>query len=420
MKSKSKSKPNLNSNQQQPSILSSNLDDFYEKFHIIKKRNSFIEDILNIKTSTVNLQVGTTIQKRHSNQSNGILSNDPKESLLFRKAPFLFTIIVKYLKEKHDFLVFFTKGFVDEEKYFENKSQVNSQPTINVINNTKLIKKSSLSTETTMTSVSGTNMKKCFINIDIFLFKKTVFLIKRLTEQDLSLSEESFNKKILYKIHQFQIVHIEIDYNHMGEARNIINLYINDYDSSKRSHIELQFDRTLLTESVYLYHFLKKYYIQYWQVLYETSLLKDSSQFYQSQFFIKKTNSRGKVQDRIIVITNRFIYNILLNVRKEVNEVKVEDIKWSDSIRSIVRIVLNPLDLLELRVYYDEKINKIDNKTEGLKTLKHKSEREFIFQTKKEKESFIFCLRKGYFSLKNMFLEIGIEKEIFDKVVSKK
>lgn len=405
MKSKSKSKSNPNLNQQTPSILSSNLDDFYEKFQILKKRSSFIEDILNIKTSTANLQVVGTIQKRPSNQSNGILSNDPKECLLFRKPPFLFTIIVKYLKEKHDLLVFFTKAFIDEEKYFETKSQVNSQQTTtNLTNNTKLTKKS-------------------FINIDIFLFKKTVFILKRLTEQDLSLSEEAFNKKILYKIYQFQIIHVEIDYNHMGEGMNFISIYVYDYDSSKRSLIELQFDRTLLTESVYLYHFLKKNLIQYWQLLYETSLLKDSSQYYQSQFFIKKTNSRGKVQDRIIVITNRFIYNILLNVRKEVKdvkEVKVEDIKWSDSIRSIVRIVLNPLDLLELRVYYDEKVNKSDNKTEGLKTLKHKSEREFIFQTKKEKESFIFCLRKGYFSLKNVFLEIGIEKEIFDKVVSKK
>ena len=62
-----------------------------------------------------------------------------------------------------------------------------------------------------------------------------------------------------------------------------------------------------------MHHFIKKYYILNWQKTYEEIILKDYlDEIYQYHFYIKKINSRGKSQDRILMLSNKV--NIFLNI----------------------------------------------------------------------------------------------------------
>lgn len=172
-------------------------------------------------------------------------------------------------------------------------------------------------------------------------------------------------------------------------------------------------------DSYFVNHFITKYNNYCWQYFYEDTLLKDfPSQFYNHHFFVKKSNSRGKVQDRILVLSNKFIYNLVLLSKKD--SLKIEKVKWSDAIISISQVLVNPTDCLELRVYCTEKINKDENKKEGMKTLKHKSEREFIFQEKRDKELFLFTLRKNYYNLTRKYLNVEVDSAKFESKISKK
>lgn len=93
--------------------------------------------------------------------------------------------------------------------------------------------------------------------------------------------------------------------------------------------------------------------------------------------------------------------------KKEI--LKIDEIKWSDSIIAISKIKVVPSSPCELKVYYNEKINKEENKKEKMKKVKSKEEREFIFLNKKNKELFLFLLRNNYLKLTKSYLNVDID-----------
>ena len=72
---------------------------------------------------------------------------------------------------------------------------------------------------------------------------------------------------------------------------------------------------------------------------------------------------------------------------------KIEKLKWADSLRSITKIVLNERKNLEMKIYYDSKINKIETSSEKIKE-KSKDSRGFLFISLKDKQLFISNIRK--------------------------
>jgi len=85
---------------------------------------------------------------------------------------------------------------------------------------------------------------------------------------------------------------------------------------------------------------------------------------------------------------------------------KIEKVKWADAIGSI--IILEDCDKksFDVTVKYDVKINKILNQEESNKLFNFKTERVFSFKNMKDKGFFIFLIRKNYFVLKKIHLEI--------------
>ena len=104
------------------------------------------------------------------------------------------------------------------------------------------------------------------------------------------------------------------------------------------------------------------------------------------------------------LIYKQFIYNI----KFEYNglALKIEKIKWSDSISSILCLEKCDKKTFEVIVKYDSKINKTENQVENNKLFNFKTERTFSFKNMKDKGLFIFLMRKNYFNLKNSYLEI--------------
>ena len=351
------------SNFKKPSIISTNLEVLVQnQKNSIKSTKSFFSDIFDKKTE----------KSRKSDQSAGAKSRNIKADLNidFKRPPPIFSIISKYMKESIDEYVYNTKCY----SVYDDKE------------------------------------------ILIFIFDKQLFIINTIDEDSI---EPPILNPILLNIKHTQIFHRKIEINNIPDEANCIVIHFYDAELSKKQELNLLFNGVYKKNAYFVYHFINKLNFKQWQIFYESTLLKDKQlQYYNNHFFIKKSNSRGKVQDRILVVTNKFIYNILLSSKKD--SIKIEDTKWSDSISSIEKIIFNSVNYLELRIYYNEKINKEQNKLEGLKTLKHKSEREFIFDTNKDRESFFFVIRKNYLLLTRSHFTVEISKEKFESNVSKK
>jgi hypothetical protein len=62
----------------------------------------------------------------------------------------------------------------------------------------------------------------------------------------------------------------------------------------------------------------------------------------------------------------------------------------------------------EVRIYYDEKLNKEKHKSTltNSKLFKGKKSRDFMFKSKDEKNYFIFVLRKNFFKITDKHLII--------------
>ena len=90
---------------------------------------------------------------------------------------------------------------------------------------------------------------------------------------------------------------------------------------------------------------------------------------------------------------------------------KIESLKWSDAIISILKIIILVDRMGEIKVKYNEKLNKQENKKAKMKKIKEKEIREFIFINQKDMKAFIFLIRDNYFKLtgKNLTVELGKE-----------
>lgn len=237
----------------------------------------------------------------------------------------------------------------------------------------------------------------------IFIFKFNLYITTYFDEKEIKVT---FDSPIIYKADYLHIFYKNLFIAEDENTSNNINLQF--YENDMKEKYEIKMNLKFKNDSYYIFHFIKKYYILNWQVFYEDFLIPDyKTQHYVTHFQIKKLNSRGKSQDRVITLSNKFIFNVVLESKKE--EIKIDEVKWSDSIKAIENIVLNNLNQSSLKVLYDEKVNKEENKKEGMKKIKSKSERDFIFLDKKCKDEFVFILRKLYYTLTKKYVKVSIQ-----------
>lgn len=88
---------------------------------------------------------------------------------------------------------------------------------------------------------------------------------------------------------------------------------------------------------------------------------------------------------------------------------KIEKIKWADSLKSITKLTLYEKKTLEIKIFYDTKINKKETSLEKIKE-KSKSSRGFLFTNAKDKSLFLSNLRRIFYTLTSGYLKIELTK----------
>ena len=151
---------------------------------------------------------------------------------------------------------------------------------------------------------------KIFLEYDnseafIILLKECILLSFEILEEKKIIVDNPIISIILFT----QLYNFDLTIN-PGDLNSIILLY---FDNTLENKVESKLNFNFSKDSILVHHFIKKYYILNWQKTYEEIILKDYlDEIYQYHFYIKKINSRGKSQDRILMLSNKV--NIFLNI----------------------------------------------------------------------------------------------------------
>ena len=260
-------------------------------------------------------------------------------------------------------------------------------------------------------------LETCKQDFESMIFHKNLFEQESQKECSIILVKGKLIKSpvITSSIQPNQILIIEIkrlfdiDLEPSGNYYFIKMQYINDISVDNLAKITLRFDNH--KEAQIFKYFVEKEKIHCWQQFFETSTFILEPFYYQYHFFLKKVNSRGDQENRVIVLTNEFIlnidYQIIINKKNDIegNEFtfKLHKPKWALSIKSFEELQLIEKDKKKKTNYFmiKIKVNQKENKTyvnEKKLPFKNKSSTDFIFQNEKICRFFIFQIKRLYYS----------------------
>jgi hypothetical protein len=203
---------------------------------------------------------------------------------------------------------------------------------------------------------------------------------------------------------------IEIDLEPANNNFEVQISYQKDFSFDNTSKLTIRFDNE--NEATIFKYFVEKERINDWQKFFEKNIPIPEPFYYQYHFFLKKVNSRGDQDSRVIVLTNEFIFNIeyqILNDKKKEGggndfNLRLHKPKWALSIKSFEELQIIEKDKKKKTSYFmiKIKINQKENKTyvnEKKLPYKSKSSTEFIFQNEKTCRFFVFQIKRLYYDL---------------------
>ena len=265
-------------------------------------------------------------------------------------------------------------------------------------------------------------LETCNEKFESMIFHKNLYEPETQKECSIMLLKEKLIKSPIIEsttpppLNQILIIEIkrilDIDLEASGNYFFVKLSYINDISVDNFAKINLRFDNH--KEAQIFKYFIEKEKISAWQQFFEKFLPIPEPFYYQFHFFLKKVNSRGDQENRVIVLTNEFIlnvdYQILINKTNDINGnqfiFKLHKPKWALSIKSFEELQLIEKDKKKKNSYFmiKIKINQKENKTyieknEKKLPFKNKSSTDFIFQNEKICRFFIFQIKRLYFNL---------------------
>ncbi len=235
----------------------------------------------------------------------------------------------------------------------------------------------------------------------------SILLLKeKLVKSSPIVSKEKPSNILIIEIKRL----VDIDLEYSGNYFIVKLSYINDISVDNLGKITLRFDNQ--REAQIFKYFAEKEKIVAWQQFFERSLTIQEPFYYQFHFFLKKVNSRGDQESRVIVLTNEYIlnidYQIIINKKNDIsgNEFifKLHKPKWALSIKSFEELQLIEKDKKKQTNYFmiKIKVNQKENKNyvnEKKLPFKNKSSTDFIFQNEKICRFFIFQIKRLYYNL---------------------
>ena len=238
----------------------------------------------------------------------------------------------------------------------------------------------------------------------LFIFQTKIIL----TNNQIENLKKSLKKNpVLYsiKFSQFCIFRLIIHDTSPNE------LYLQFYDKTFSFKKDLMLKFLLTRDSFCVHHFIKKYFILQWQIIFESTIILNYKKLiYNRHYILLKYNKYGKCQERTLLVTNGLLLNIKHDFKKNGLHFSLKNIQWAIGIKAIKKIVIMIESKSEnkLKIYLDKIINNAEviEFLGETKFLKFKQERNFEFYSVDERNDFVGLMRRNYFLLTNKFIKI--------------
>ena len=243
------------------------------------------------------------------------------------------------------------------------------------------------------------------IQITEFKSECSAFIMKDSLIISNVINAETFKSEkdpILCKIDYKKIYYLEINKNENNTFTLVISL-IND--ASLESFLKLNLIFTEENHAIIFRYFLDKQKTMYFHKYFEENVPIEEPHYYQNHFFLKKINSHGEKETRVMVVTNQFILNVDYsisfvkhpNVYENEMIFKVHKPKWAISIQAFEGLSTVEKEKQKGNLVVKIRINKDENKknvTSKKLPYKNKTATEFMFYDEKSFHLFIFLIKK--------------------------
>ena len=248
----------------------------------------------------------------------------------------------------------------------------------------------------------------------IILFKKKLVKSEVIKSKNFYKDKSKLESVLILEMKQINDIDYEIKENIF--LLKILYITANNSSSKPLNYVQLNIKFDEINEGKIFKYFLEKYRNIYFQGFFEENIPILPPYIYQYHFFLTKVNSRGDEDNRLIVITDKYLLNIeyQVNIKKksELNqqdfEFKLSKAKWALSIDAFEELQLIGNDIKSkikgtedrmIRIKINNSKNKeFVNKNKNL-TYKKKTSVDFIFRNEKIARYFIFQIKRLYFDI---------------------
>ena len=252
----------------------------------------------------------------------------------------------------------------------------------------------------------------------LFIFQDKIILT---TTQIENLKRSLKKNPVLYsiKFSQFCVFRLIIHDTSQNE------LYLQFYDKTFSFKKDLMLKFLITRDSFCVHHFIKKYFILQWQIIFESTIILNYKKLiYNRHYILLKYNKYGKCQERILLVTNGLLLNIKQDFRKNGLQFYIKNVQWAIGIKAIRKIVLmiDTKSENKLKIYLDKIINNAEviEFLGDTKFLKFKEERNFEFYSVDERNDFVGLMRRNYYMLTNKFINIDCYPPLNKKKIGNK
>ena len=252
----------------------------------------------------------------------------------------------------------------------------------------------------------------------VFIFQDKIIL----TNNQIENLKKSLKKNpVLFSIKFSQFCIYRLIINDISQNELYLQFY-NDIFTEKK---DLMLKFLVTRDSFCVHHYIKKYFILQWQIIFESTVILDYKKLiYNRHYILLKYNRYGKCQERTLLVTNGLLINIKHDFKKHGLNFSIKNIKWAIGIKAIKKMIIMIESKKEnkLKLYLDKIINNAEviEYLGNTKFLKFKEERSFEFYSVDERNDFVGIMRRNYYLLTQKFINIDSYPSLNRKKINTK
>ena len=252
----------------------------------------------------------------------------------------------------------------------------------------------------------------------VFIFQDKIILT---TNQIENLKKSLKKNPVLFSIKFSQFCIYRLIINDISQNELYLQFY-NDIFTEKK---DLMLKFLVTRDSFCVHHYIKKYFILQWQIIFESTIILDYKKLiYNRHYILLKYNRYGKCQERTLLVTNGLLINIKHDFKKHGLNFSIKNIKWAIGIKAIKKMIIMIESKKEnkLKLYLDKIISNAEviEYLGNTKFLKFKEERNFEFYSVDERNDFVGIMRRNYYLLTQKFINIDSYPSLNRKKISSK